>query len=252
MSAHIRVEQDGAVVWVTIDRQDNKNALTQEMYGALADALVAYGADDSQRVMVITGAGDMFTAGNDLGDFATGDRADEEPPVWRFLGAIRDCEKPLIAAVNGAGVGVGLTLLLHCDLVCMALTARVSAPFARLALVPEAASSLLLPATVGMAMANDILLAGRELTAAEAVQFGLASRIYPDGELMAEVGALAKAMAGASPRSLAGSKRLIRMGREEVAERMLVESKLFRDRLLSPDFAESIAAMKEKRAPIYE
>ena len=251
MSQHIELARDGRVVTVTINRQAKKNALTQEMYGALADTLVAYGESGDDRALVITGADEMFTAGNDLGDFAKGDRETEVPPVWRFLNAIRDCPKPVIAAVNGPAIGVGLTMLLHCDLVYAGQSASFAAPFVKLGVVPEAGSSVLLPAAVGMAMANDILLAGRVLNAAEALEAGLVSRLFEDADLMAEMGKIAQAVSMAAPVSMKLSKGLIRVGREELAAQMAREGKLFAEQLQGPEFAESVAAMAEKRVPNY-
>lgn len=251
MSQNIEIARDGRVLTVTINRQDKKNALTQEMYGVLADTLVAYGENDDARALVITGAGEMFTAGNDLGDFAKGDREAEVPPVWRFLNAIRDCPKPLIAAVNGPAIGVGLTMLLHCDLVYAGQSATFAAPFVKLGVVPEAGSSILLPAAVGMAMANDILLAGRVLSAEEALRVGLVSRVFDDGGLRAEVGKIAMGMAMAAPVSMKLSKGLIRTGRDQLAAHMATEGKHFAAQLQGPEFAESVAAMAQKRLPDY-
>ncbi len=251
MSEHIKISREERVVTLTIDRQDKKNALTQEMYGAMADALEAYGASDEDRALVITGAGEMFTAGNDLGDFAKGDREEKVPPVWRFLGALSNCPKPVIAAVNGPGIGIGLTLLLHCDLVYAGESASLGAPFVKLGLVPEAASSMLLPASVGMAVANDILLAGRILSAAEAERFGLVARVFPDADLQGEVRKIAIGVARSAPQSLQLSKRLIRHQREAVAAHMAAEGKLFAAQLQAPEFAESVAAMAQKRLPDY-
>ncbi|MDQ2091496.1 enoyl-CoA hydratase-related protein [Marimonas arenosa] len=251
MSENIRIGREGRVVTLTIAREDKKNALTQAMYGALADALLAYGESDNDRALVITGAGDMFTAGNDLKDFARGDREIEEPPVWRFLNAIRDCPKPVIAQVNGPAIGVGLTMLLHCDLVYAGRSATFSAPFVKLGVVPEAGSSVLLPAAVGMAMANDILLAGRVLDVEEALRAGLVARVFDDAALDAEVGRVAAAVAMAAPRAMRLSKALIRSGRDAVAEQMAREAKHFAAQLQGPEFAESVAAMAEKRLPDY-
>lgn len=252
MSEHIKVERDGRVVVVTIDRSEKKNALTQAMYGAMADAIVAYGEDAGMRAMVITGAGDMFTAGNDLFDFAMGDREKEVPDVWRFLQAIAECPKPVIAAVNGPGIGVGLTMLLHCDLVFAADEATFATPFVQLGVVPEAASSMLLPAAIGPALAGEMLLAGRVLTAPEALSAGLVSRVVPGADLMALAIEVAHAMAGAAPEAMRISKSLIRHGREEVMAHMAREAKHFAAQLQSAEFSESVAAKLQKRAPKFD
>ncbi|SIN68428.1 Enoyl-CoA hydratase [Parasphingorhabdus marina DSM 22363] len=252
MSNNIDLSTADRVTTLTIARADKKNAITQDMYAAMAEAITDYGQDMDVRALVITGAGDMFTAGNDLQDFSTGGAdQDEIPPVSRFLHALRDCPKPVVAAVNGPAIGVGLTMLLHCDLVYAGQSATFNAPFVKLGLVPEAASSLLLPAAVGMAVANDILLAGRTLNAEEALRFGLIARIFPDGELQEAARQIALHIASSAPNALRQSKSLIRNQRDQIADQMQAEGRLFVDQLQSPDFRESVAAMMEKRAPNY-
>lgn len=251
MSDNIAITTENGVTTLTISREEKKNALTQAMYGAMADALKAYGTDDAVRAFVITGAGDMFTAGNDLQDFSLGMTSDEVPPVIQFLEAIRDCEKPLIAAVNGPAIGVGLTMLLHCDLVYAAHSATFSAPFVRLGLVPEAGSSILLPEVVGMAVANDVLLTGRTLTSSEALNHGLVARVLPDDGFDAAIEQIAQGVAASAPTALRLSKALIRGQRDRIAAQMEAESRAFAEQLRSPDFVESVSAMREKRAPVY-
>lgn len=251
MSEPILVAQRGRVTTVTLNRPEKKNALTQAMYATLADAFETY-AGDAQRALILTGQGEMFSAGNDVGDFARGDRGDL-PPVMRFLGALQDCPKPVLVAVNGPAIGVGLTLLLHADLVFAGARATFNAPFAKLALVPEAGSSMLLPAAVGMAVANDLLLAGRTLSAPEALGFGLVSRVFPDSELQAGVDAVADQIAAMAPDGLRKSKALIRgPNREAVRAQMMAEAKVFSAQLETRAFAESVAAVMEKRAPRYD
>ncbi len=253
MTDNILITTEARVTTVTIDRQDKKNAITQAMYGAMADAIEEYGQTDTARALILTGAGDMFTAGNDLQDFSVqGDGKSEElPPVGRFLNAIRDCPKPLIAAVNGPAIGIGLTMLLHCDLVYAGQSATLGAPFVKLGLVPEAGASILLPASVGMAVANDILLAGRTLTAEEAHNYGLVARVFADADLMAEVQTIAQSVAQSAPVALRRSKALIRNQQSQIADHMAAEIGVFVEQLKSPDFAESVAAMMQKRAPNY-
>lgn len=251
MTDNIIQSLENRVLTLTINRPERKNALTQAMYGALADAIIGANDDKNVRAIIITGAGDMFTAGNDLTDFATGNRDTEEPPVTRFLNGIRDAEKPLIAAVNGPAVGVGLTMLLHCDIAYAAESANFRAPFTALGLVPEAGSSLLLPLSVGNSMANEILLAGRILTAAEALDCGLVSRVVPDTGLMAAALACAEQVAAAAPTAIRRSKALIRMNRDAVKDRMMAEGVAFAEQLKSPDFAEAAAAFMQKRKPVF-
>ncbi|QYJ07470.1 enoyl-CoA hydratase [Qipengyuania flava] len=251
MTQHVRIATEDRVTTVTLTRPEKKNAITQAMYGEMAEAIRAYGAGDEARAFVITGEGDYFTSGNDLQDFARGSSSDSKPPVVQFLEAVSTCEKPLIAAVNGPAIGVGLTMLLHCDLVFAAESATLSAPFVKLGLVPEAASSLLLPEAVGQAVANDIFLTGRALTADEALKFGLVSRVYTDGELQGAVDEVARLVAGSAPNAVKRTKSLVRDRHEAIAAQMQREGALFADQLASPDFAECVAAMMQKRAPVF-
>lgn len=250
MTAHVAVATADRVTTITLQRPDKKNAITQEMYGVMADALGAYASDDAVRALVITGTGDYFTSGNDLQDFARGGDGGE-PPVKRFLEAIATCPKPVIAAVNGSAIGVGLTMLLHCDLVYAAEGAQLSAPFVKLGLVPEAASSMLLPRAVGMTVANDIFMTGRALTAREALAFGLVARVFPAGDFPQAVAELARVVAGSAPTAAKHTKALVRAEAEPVGARMLREGALFANQLASPEFAESVAAMMQKRSPVY-
>ena len=162
MTELVKIERDARVLSITLNRADKKNALTHAMYVAMADALELAHDDAQIRCVIISGAGDTFTAGNDLGDFAAG-LPEGKAPVRRFLETILGCDKPIMAAVNGPAVGLGLTMLLHCDLAYASETATFRAPFPHIGVVPEAGSSLLLPAAVGIAWANDIFIAGRVL-----------------------------------------------------------------------------------------
>jgi len=252
MTHPIVITDTDRVRTLVINRPDKKNAITQAMYQTMADAITDYGNDDSARAFVLTGAGDMFTAGNDLMDFAAGQRsAHDTPPVGQFLAAISSCPKPLIAAVNGMAIGVGLTMLLHCDLVYAGQSATFSTPFSALGLVPEAASSMLLPASVGMAVANDMLLAARVLTADEAHAYGIASRVFADSDLLDEVAKIAAQVAAMAPTAMKKSKALIRHNRAAITAHMAVEAEDFSAQLQHPEFAESVAAKMQKRSPDY-
>ncbi|MEM8997333.1 MAG: enoyl-CoA hydratase-related protein [Acidobacteriota bacterium] len=251
MSEFIDTERRGRVLVLTIHRPDQLNALTHDMYSSLAQGLEDLSSDDTLRAAVITGRGEYFTAGNDLGDFARG-MPEGKPPVMRFLEALRDAPKPVIAAVNGPAIGVGLTLLLHCDLSYASESATFRAPFPQVGVVPEAGSSLLLPQAVGMAWANDILIAGRTLNAEEAVAIGLVSRVFADDELLPETLTIAAGVAGQAPNATRKSKALIRGGREALVEQMKREGKDFFEQLQSAEFRESVAAIREKRAPNFD
>lgn len=260
MTDHIRIDHSERVTTVTLVRPEKKNAITQAMYQAMADAVNAYRADDTMRALMFTGEGDYFTSGNDLQDFSMaaassdgehGNAEHDLPPVIQFLHAIKDCEKPMIAAVNGPAIGVGLTLTLHCDVVCAAQSATFAAPFVSLGLVPEAASSLLLPQVIGMAAANDVFMTGRALTADESLSMGLISRIFADASFGEDARALALSIAGAAPQAMRHTKALLRTQNALVTQVMETESKIFSDQLRSPEFMESVAAKMTKRAAVY-
>lgn len=248
MTDFVECSQSGRVLTISFDREPQLNALTHDMYTAVADGLDLAQTDETIRAVVITGKGEAFTTGNDLGEFAKPMPAGK-PPVVRFLETLRDVEIPVLAAVNGAAVGVGLTMLLHCDLAFASETATFSGPFTRVGLVPEAGSSLLLPQAVGMAMANDILLAGRKLGADQALSAGLISRVFKPEELRDGTASVAQDMADLAPNAMKKSKLLIRSSRDLVIKQMADESRHFANQLLSPEFTESVTAFLEKRSP---
>src|SRR6476661_10173072 len=184
MSEHVRVERSGGVLSITLARPERRNAITVAMYAALADAFEGAAKDDSIRVITIRGEGQDFAAGNDLADFLQAlPRDTDEIPVWRLLRALATCETPLIAAVHGNCVGIGTTMLLHCDLVIADDSARFSMPFVDLGLVPEAASSLLLPRLAGRRRAARYLLLGERFGVDEALAIGLVSHKVAAGQL---------------------------------------------------------------------
>ena len=251
MTHHVVTERDGRVLTVTMNRADKKNALTHDMYLAIAGALELAHAEPQIRCVIITGAGDSFTAGNDLSDFAAG-LPEGKPPVVRFLEAIVNCDKPVMAAVNGPAVGVGLTMLLHSDLVYASERATFRSPFPHVGVVPEAASSLLLPMTVGNAWANDIFIGGRVLSAADALSAGLISRVFPAASFMEECRKIARAVAAQAPNAMLHTKRLIRANRDVVIERMKKEGEIFNAQLKSPEFMLAAAAYMQKRLPEFD
>lgn len=251
MTSLVKTERDSRVLSITMNRAEKKNALTHDMYAAMADALQLAQDDAQIRCVIITGDGDTFTAGNDLGDFAAG-LPEGKPPVVRFLESIVHCDKPVMAAVNGPAVGVGLTMLLHCDLAYASDMATFRAPFPHLGVVPEAGSSLLLPASVGTAWANDIFIAGRVLNAAEALSAGLVSRVFPAAALLPECRAIAARIAAQAPNAMRGTKRLVRSNRPAVIARMEEEGALFNAQLKSPDFMEAAMAYMQRRLPNFE
>jgi len=246
------IGRDGAVLSVTLNRPDKKNALTHAMYDAIADALASAAGDPSVRVVLITGTGDAFTSGNDLGDFLNAPPAGEQSPVLRFLAALSVAEKPVVAAVNGVAVGIGTTMLLHCDLVYAARSATFSVPFVNLALVPEAASSLLLPRRIGHARAAELFLLGGKLDAAQAEAMGLVAAVFDDSRLLDEAMQRARALAAKAPSAVRATKALMKRGEEPVADRMRAETAQFSHQLESAELKEAIQAFREKRTPNFD
>src|SRR5438309_3559197 len=183
MGEHVRVDRSGGVLAITLARPERRNAITVEMYAALADAFASAFQDGETRLITIRGEGQDFAAGNDLADFLEAAPRNEEIPVWRLLRALAECEVPIVAAVHGNCVGIGTTMLLHCDLVIADDSARFSMPFVDLALVPEAASSLLFPRLAGRRRAARYLLLAEPFGAEEAERVGLGSHRAAPGEL---------------------------------------------------------------------
>ncbi|MFR9719113.1 enoyl-CoA hydratase-related protein [Aeromonas diversa] len=201
--------QDG-VLTLTLTRPYKRNALNTRMYQELTQALQAAREDEATRVVLIQGSEECFTAGNDLADFLGKESLGEDDPILSFLHTLADFPKPVVAAAAGPAVGIGTTLLLHCDLVCLADNVRLCLPFVDLGLVPEFASSLLLPRAVGHLRASELLLLGAPFGAAEAQVMGLANRVVPAAELLTTARGLAAALAGKPPRALQQSKALLK------------------------------------------
>lgn len=238
------------ILRITINRPEKMNALTASMYDALAGAIVCADGDPEVRVILIAGSGGCFTSGNDLHDFAASPPAGEESPVFRFLLAISGAQKPIVAAVLGPAVGVGTTMLLHCDLVCAGESARFELPFVNLGLCPEAASSLLLPQLAGHQRAAELLLLGEPFGAGRAREIGLVNTVFPDGELLQQALAMARRLAQRPPASVRLTKALLkRGGQRAVAETIAEEGRHFLQRLSSPEAQEAFAAFFEKRKP---
>jgi enoyl-CoA hydratase/carnithine racemase len=247
---HILTDIKDGVLRIEIDRPEKKNALTSAMYQAMANAIHAAEADARVRVMLIHGKADLFTAGNDLQDFLDNPPRDDKRPVFQFLYGISQAEKPIVAAVAGAAVGIGTTMLLHCDLVYAAPNARLQLPFVNLGLVPEAASSLLLPALVGYQRAAELLLLGEPFGAQKAKEIGIVTEVVPEGELFDTAMAQAKKLAGKPAASLRLTKKLMKQGQmAAVAQRIRLESDHFGERLASPEAKEAFSAFLEKRKP---
>ena len=246
----VRIERDGGVTAITLARPQRRNAITVAMYSALADAIEAASGDDSARLITIRGEGQDFTAGNDLMDFmAELPRDSDDIPVWRFLRALARNEVPILAAVQGNAVGIGTTMLLHCDLVIAKESARFSLPFVDLGLVPEAASTLLLPRISGRRLAAKYLLLGEPFGAAEALQSGLVSHVVPDARLDAAFDDAVARLLAKPPQALKLTQKLLRhSSTDEIVERMELESSHFSERLKSPEVAQAITTFFQRKA----
>jgi enoyl-CoA hydratase/carnithine racemase len=249
-ASHITKKQDGAILHLGFNRPERKNAITGDMYQTLADALTSAATEDSVRVVLLHGQDTMFTAGNDLEDFLKKPPHGDKSPVFQFLMAISTFPKPLIAAVAGVAVGVGVTMLMHCDLVYVADNAKLSVPFAQLGLCPEAASSFLLPFIAGYQRAAEKLLLGEPFSAQECADIGLANKVLPVAELMAFANTQASKMAVLPASSLRATKQLMKSGMKElIAARMHEESLQFRTMLNAPEAREAFTAFMQKRKP---
>jgi len=249
MSEHVRVENKGGVVAITLARPERRNAITVAMYAALADAVEQAQRDPSLRLITLRGEGEDFTAGNDLTDFlAATPRDGEEIAVWRLLRALAANELPLIAAVHGNAIGIGTTLLLHCDLVLAEEGTRFLLPFVDLGLVPEAASSLLLPRLAGRRRAARYLLLGEPFGAEEAREWGLVSKVVAKGALGGALEETVAALLAKPATALRLTQKLLRHGsRDEILERFELENGHFSERLQSAEVKEAITAFFEKR-----
>ncbi len=254
MSEPVLTELNGGVLTVTLNRPEKKNAITQAMYAALAEATNRARTDDAVRVLLFRATGDSFSAGNDIADFiAIGSSSGGQvvdAPVFHFLKALADLDKPAMAAVRGRAVGIGLTLLLHCDMVVVAEDALLSAPFVNLALAPEAASSLLLPMVLGHQRAFEIFALGEPIDGRTAQAWGLANRAVPADQVDALAAELAAKVAARAPNSIRKTKRLMRDA-ERLWALMQEEGEAFGSQMSSPEAMEAFMAFTQKRAPVF-
>ena len=251
MGEHIQVERGGGHLRIRMNRPERRNAITVAMYAALADAIEGAANDQDMRLITIKGAGEDFTAGNDLADFL----AEMPPPgttdipVWRLLRALANNQVPIIAAVHGNAVGIGTTMLFHCDLVIAEEGTRFVMPFVDLGLVPEAASSLILPRLAGRRRAARYLLLGESFGPEEAREFGLVSHVAPKGGLDEALEVMAAALLAKPAQALRLTQRLLRRGpNAEILERMELENGHFAERLTSDEVRTAIAAFFAARA----
>ncbi len=246
----IAYQSDQGVATITFDRAAKKNAITADMYEQFVARLQQAGEDPAVRAVLVTGAGGTFTAGNDLKDFSNPKFAQLDSPVLSFMQALATFEKPVVAAVQGLAVGIGVTMLLHCDLVYVADDATFSMPFTSLGLVPEFASTLLLPQVAGRVRAAEKLLLGKPFPAAEAVVLGLANAILPASGVLEHAHKVARMFSALPPGAVRDTKKLLRQGQAaEVKDAIVREAAHFGPRLAGEEAREAIAALIEKRAP---
>jgi len=224
------------------DRPEKRNAITHQMYQSLAAHLHAALADSAVRAVLLSGAGASFSAGNDLNDFLNGPEFTSAHPVMDVLRTLATFDKPLVAAVHGPTIGIGVTMLLHCDLIVAARATQFSLPFVSLGLVPEAASSLLLPRRIGPQRAAELLLLGRPFDADTALRLGLVNRVVEEAALMEEARALAGALARQPPEALAATRRLLRGDQAATLARIDEEARIFGGQLKSAEFRTAVSA----------
>ena len=250
MSEAVRVGLADGVCHIEMARPEKKNALTAAMYRTMADALATAEADPAVRVILISGAGGNFTAGNDLADFLETPPMEESAPVFRFIKGFANLQKPFVAAVEGVAIGVGTTMLLHCDLAYAGASARFALPFANLGLTPEAASSLLLPLCAGHARAAEMLMLGEVFPAQAALDTGIINAVLPDGQVLDHAFERCRKLIAQPAESLRLTKQLMKRAQQAlINDAMNVEAEVFKQRLVSPDAKEAFAAFFEKRKP---
>jgi enoyl-CoA hydratase/carnithine racemase len=246
-SLGVSVEDRAGVRRVVLDRAEKKNALTVAMYAVLADAIASAAADDV-GALLIEARGDTFTAGNDLRDFLDQPPHGEDAPVSRFLTGLVTTDVPIVAAVRGAAVGIGTTMLLHCDVVFASPTAKFKVPFVDLGLVPEAGSSVLLARRIGRARAGAALYLGETIGADQAYADGLVTKLVADDLLDAEAEAAARAIAAKPRQAVRETKRLVNHDRDAILAAMAREGSAFRARLASDEARAAMAAFFERGA----
>jgi enoyl-CoA hydratase/carnithine racemase len=249
-SPNIVVESAEAILTVSLRRPEKKNALSLAMYTALASALRAGDSDSAVRAVVLQGTADCFTSGNDIADFVSNPTPERLAPIFDFLGVLSTLGKPVVAAVNGLAVGIGTTMLLHCDLVCCGEGARFQLPFVNLGLVPEAASSLLLPRLAGYHRAAELLMLGEMFSAVTAREIGLVNRVTPDAECQSAAREFAAKLASRPAAAVRLTKSLLKHNLVSAIRNTIAdEASHFAARLQSPEAAEAFAAFMERRKP---
>ncbi|MBT2335002.1 enoyl-CoA hydratase [Variovorax paradoxus] len=250
MSNDVLVHDNAGLCTISFNRLERKNSITPGMYATLAEALSKAASDPTVRVAVLQGHQTVFSAGNDLGDFANASATSTESPAFPFMRALATFPKPLLAAVCGPAVGIGTTMLLHCDMVYAGDNAVFSMPFVNLGLCPEAASSMLLPQVFGYQRAAECLLLGEPFTAQVALGLGLVNKVLPSAEVNAYAQAQATKLSAKPLNSLLEIKRLLKKGQSAaVLQQMADEGEIFKRMLMEPAAKEAFSAFREKRKP---
>jgi enoyl-CoA hydratase/carnithine racemase len=248
MTNNVLTERDGPVLKITLNRPDKKNALTGDMYRALVVALNIADKSDDIRAIVLTGSGGSFTAGNDIADFLAGARDKEGMPALQFIKRIATCETPVVAAVDGVAVGVGTTLIFHCDLVYASPRAMFRMPFVDLGLVPEAASSLLVPRRVGMVKATELLMLAEPFDGVEGQRIGVVNEVVETEALVAHAMERAHKLASKPAGAIAATRKLIRGDRADILACIEKESEVFGAALVSEEARNAFMAFMTKKA----
>jgi enoyl-CoA hydratase/carnithine racemase len=249
MTETLLLDRERGLLTVRLNRPDKKNALTRAMYSQLAYALTTADSDPQIRAVLLTGSSDCFTAGNDIVDFLEQPPNDLDNPVFQFMLSLLDCRKPVIAAVAGPAVGIGTTLLLHCDLVYVSRDARLRMPFVNLGLCPEFGSSLILPRLLGQAKAAQLLLLGEGFSGEQAVAWGIATEALDNGEaVLAKAREVALRFESLPPEAVRISKQLMKAPDREALRKVIEEEgKLFTQRLRSPEAVAALSGFINRR-----
>jgi enoyl-CoA hydratase/carnithine racemase len=246
----ILTERTGSILRIELNRPKKRNAMTSDMYVDMSNILKTAAKDDLIRVVLWHGAGDSFCAGNDIEDFLKNPPGPGESPQAQLMNALVDFDKPLIAAVQGAAIGGGTTMLLHCDFTYAGESAKFHMPFINLAVVPEFGSSSIVPARIGHLRAAELILLGAPFDARRAAELGLVSQVVPDQDLLATATAIAKKLAAKPAGALQASKRLMKLPfREQIKAAMKAENEEFSTQVRSADAKEALTAFLEKRQP---
>ena len=251
---HIKTELQDNVLRICIDRPEKKNALTVAMYTAMAEAVEQGEANPDVRVILLHGNGDSFTAGNDLQDFMANPwQGQDVPPAVRFMLAVAHAKKPVIVAIQGSTVGIGVTVLLHCDLVYAADNAKLVVPFVNLGIIPEAGSTLMVPALMGHQRAAELFMLGTPITAQRAYELGLVNAVVTPEKLMQTAMAAAQALAEKPAAAIRATKELMKKPRADEVERVIQEElQVLAERLTSPECREALMAFLQKRKPDFK